>query len=677
MQHAAGLLALTLLLTAAPSGAAAAASRWIEGGVAVGLSVEPVSATGGLHAGETVRIRFSLTDATGTPLTALSPGAWVDGRQAPVTGSITDDTACTAKIAAFVGGGTLSDPALNLNSYVVATLNDDATLSVLDPVGGFGGTRLLTMVPLASPAEDWALSNDQARLYAALPAAGEVAVIDTASWTVARRIPVPGAARLALEPGEPRLWVLSSPHLPGPPLPPPLTPTPGEGGASSPRVSSGVRGRPSPGEGGRGGGRGDGGEGLTAVDLSTGRATSVAVGAGPHRLAFAAEGRKAYVTNAGDSTLSVIDTEALRETKRLPLGHAPSALDVSPLARAAYVASARDGTVTVVDTDQDAVAATLAAEPGLGEIRAAPGGRYVFLLNPKRDLVHVIDTAARRIVQTGRVEREPDQVVFSETIAYVRHRGSENVLMIPLAKIGGAGEPLPVGDFPGGRAAFGAGVPPSAADGLARVPGMSAMLVANPADRTVYFYKEGMAAPMGEIENRPRAPRAVLAVDRSLRERAPGVYETTAVLPRAGLFDVAFFLPAPRLVHCFPLRVEPKPGTALPATARQVAIEPLLDGLSGGRLTAGTPAVLRARLTDRTTGQPLSGVADLTVALVATASNWSLHQTAAARADGLYELPFEVPAPGVYYVYFTSPSLGLAIQGKPALVLAAARKAAE
>jgi len=50
---------------------------------------------------------------------------------------------------------------------------------------------------------------------------------------------------------------LVGPHPPGPPLPPPLTPAPGEGGTSSGEAW----GRPSPGEGGRGGGRGDGGEG--------------------------------------------------------------------------------------------------------------------------------------------------------------------------------------------------------------------------------------------------------------------------------------------------------------------------------------------------------------------------------------------------------------------------------
>src|SRR5262249_40919205 len=161
-------------------------------------------------------------------------------------------SACTARIAAFVGGGTLAYPALNLNSYVVATLNADASLSVLDPVGGFGGTRLLTMVPLPAPPEDWALTADPTRLYAPRPQAGEVAVVDTASWTVAQHIPVPGASRVALEPGEQRLWVLS--------------------------------------------------EKLHAIDLSTGRPTPVSVGAGPHRIAFTADGRKVYVTN-GEGTV--------------------------------------------------------------------------------------------------------------------------------------------------------------------------------------------------------------------------------------------------------------------------------------------------------------------------------------------------------------------------------------
>ena len=62
-------------------------------------------------------------------------------------------------------------------------------------------------------------------------------------------------------------------------------------------------------------------------------------------------------------------------------------------------------------------------------------------------------------------------------------------------------------------------------------------------DKTVYFYKEGMAAPMGSFSNYGCQPRAVLVVDRSLRERgSPGVYETTVRLRKPGEYDVVFFL---------------------------------------------------------------------------------------------------------------------------------------
>ena len=61
---------------------------------------------------------------------------------------------------------------------------------------------------------------------------------------------------------------------------------------------------------------------------------------------------------------------------------------------------------------------------------------------------------------------------------------------------------------------------PSPAASIVQVPGANAVLVANPADRAIYFYKEGMAAPLGHFRNYNREPRAVLVVDRSLQERS-------------------------------------------------------------------------------------------------------------------------------------------------------------
>ena len=64
------------------------------------------------------------------------------------------------------------------------------------------------------------------------------------------------------------------------------------------------------------------------------------------------------------------------------------------------------------------------------------------------------------------------------------------------------------------------------------------MLVANPADRQIY-YTEGMAAPMGVFKT-TSAIRERLVMDNSLRETARGVYSTTARLNNAEAYDVAF-----------------------------------------------------------------------------------------------------------------------------------------
>jgi hypothetical protein len=57
-------------------------------------------------------------------------------------------------------------------------------------------------------------------------------------------------------------------------------------------------------------------------------------------------------------------------------------------------------------------------------------------------------------------------------------------------------------------------------------PEGNSVLIANPADRVIYYYSEGMAAPMGSFQNYRREPRALMVVDRSLREVTSGVYTT-------------------------------------------------------------------------------------------------------------------------------------------------------
>ncbi len=88
------------------------------------------------------------------------------------------------------------------------TLNEDATLSVVDPLFGYGSSKLLTMVFLKSPGEDWVLSGEGERLFVSQPDSSLVAAVDTATWKVIAEIATgPHPRRLGLQPDGHYLWV--------------------------------------------------------------------------------------------------------------------------------------------------------------------------------------------------------------------------------------------------------------------------------------------------------------------------------------------------------------------------------------------------------------------------------------------------------------------------------------
>jgi YVTN family beta-propeller protein len=600
-------LAVPVLLGALLAGSAGAQaaqpSRVVEQGIAIELTVEPVAAKRTeVREGDDAAVRFRITDtATGSPLSGVAPAAWME---LLADGALTDPKDCTRKVEQFLGGDLFSRPDVDLNNYFVLALNDDATISVVDPLFGFGGTKLLAMVELRSPGEDWVLSADKSRLFVSQPEAGRVAMVDTASWQLLADLELgPRPARLALQPDGVYLWVAL------------------EGG-------------------------------VAAVDVRNLRVTArIPLPAGRRDLVISDDNRFVFVANLDAHTVSVIDVVKLAGAGDVDLGSAPASIAFSSLAKAAYVTSESAGTITAVSmsTGRPRIAARLQAEPGLGQVRFAPRGRLGFAVNPRNDRVHVFDAARNRVVQTASVQEGPDQVTFSDHLAYIRHRGSEVVMMIPLEQLGKEGTTVPVIDFPGGEHPLGQGARSSSADSIVRAPGATAVLVANPADKAIFYYKEGMAAPMGSFQNYGRQPRAVLVVDRSLKERQPGTYSTVARLPQPGRYRVAFFLDSPRMVRCFEVAVAPSPELAEKRRREAPVIVEHLTDLSLP-LVAGRRVHLRFRLTDPRTGAPAEGLDDVNVLAVLSPGMW--HQTLPARStgNGIYETDLVPPVGGAYFV---------------------------
>jgi hypothetical protein len=319
-----------------------------------------------------------------------------------------------------------------------------------------------------------------------------------------------------------------------------------------------------------------------------------------------------------------------------------------------YVSHEADGTVAVLDPATSSVVDRMRAEPGLGQVRFAPGGRLGFVLNPKANVVHIVDAALGRIIQTADTAEEPDDVSFAGRLAYVHHRASATVRVIPIDTLGHEGKAVSVVDFPGGQNAPNArGAKPSRAAKIVPASGENAVLVANPADMTIYFYKEGMAAPMGSFSNYKRMPRAVLTIDRSLRERHDGVYETVGRLAGPGEYNLAFLLDSPRITHYFDVTVKPDP-TRVKSTQAAISVEVLPDATIP---VAGQPARLRFRILDRETRTPKGGLDDVTV-LAFSPPSWQ-HRFRAEESDtGIYTITMTPPRPGGYYFYAESPAAG-------------------
>lgn len=622
------LLAATasvIAVTAAGAGEEAKApgtirAQAVREGVAVALEVAAVDGAA-VREGTDTRFHFEISDtATGNPIAGAFPAAWLE--RLPDAGSAREPVDCKRRVEQYLGGSLFDRPEVDLNVYFILSLNHDGTITVIDPHLGFGGTRLLALVDLGGPGEDWVMSPDRRRLYVSVPDTGKVLVIDTASFTVTARVDAgPRPGRLALAPDGSTLWVTLAD-----------------------------------------------GQGVAAVRTDGLAVTRLPAGLGRHEIALSDDGRFAFVTNRGSSTLTVIDAVRLEVRGQVVLSAPPSAVAFSPLGRAAYVASEEKGTIEIVDPLAPAALAVrgkIDGAPGYTALRFAPGGRLAFLPNPVAGHVAILDAASDRIVQRAPFESEPDQVTFSNELAYVRQRKSEIVRMIPLDQVGVEGKAVPAVDFPGGQKPLGSGVLASPAASIVQAPGANAVLVANPADKTIYYYREGMAAPMGGFANYSRQPRAVLTLDRTLKESAAGRYETVARIPLPGRHRLAFLLDAPRAVHCFEFEVAETPERAAERRPPLVVV-PLFEDLTARE---GERLHLRFRALEPQKGEPKPGLPDLGVLVYLSSGAWRKSLVARDAGGGVYEVDFVPPDEGTFKIAVQCPSQHLAYNRTPERLL--------
>src|SRR4029078_12171000 len=179
----------------------------VEQGVAIEFTAEPlVQNINTIRAAEDVNVRFKVTDTTtGTPVKGLGLSAWISMREGNKT---TEPVQCHEKIQSYLTGSMRARPDVDLNSYYILALNKTPDISVIDPLLGFGGSKLLTLVMMKRPGEDWLLTRDGELLFVTLPAINQVAVITTRSWKVIDYIDAgTSPTRVRIQPDQHFIWV--------------------------------------------------------------------------------------------------------------------------------------------------------------------------------------------------------------------------------------------------------------------------------------------------------------------------------------------------------------------------------------------------------------------------------------------------------------------------------------
>ena len=234
-------------------------------------------------------------------------------------------------------------------------LNGEPNISVIDPLAGFGGSKLYTLIPLAAPGADWILSADRKTLYVSMPSAGQLAAIDTATWKVRTNIDA-GAkpSRVALQPDGRYLWV---------------------------------------------GNDGENNGGVTVIDTATQRfAARFNTGAGHHEIAFTNDDRFAFVSNRQSGTVSIIDIRKLARVKDINAGSLPTSLSFSSLSKTLYVANEGDGDIVGIDGTRLEITSRMKAAAGLTAIRIPADSRFGFAVNRTTSTVHIFDVSTNRLL---------------------------------------------------------------------------------------------------------------------------------------------------------------------------------------------------------------------------------------------------------------------------------------
>ncbi len=184
---------------------------------------------------------------------------------------------------------------------------------------------------------------------------------------------------------------------------------------------------------------------VSVVDVASGTVTrTIRVGRRPAAVTATPDGQLLYVGNADDpdeevdhmpgvrDTLSVIETGSGRTLDMVEVGRSPHGIAVTPDGHHVFEADTFQGTVSVIDTSNNEVVQTLPAGGAPVFPAISPDGSRFYVGDSQGGNVRVIDTASYQTLKTIAITGGPSGIAFHPdgSRAYVAAIGADAVDVI-------------------------------------------------------------------------------------------------------------------------------------------------------------------------------------------------------------------------------------------------------
>lgn len=140
---------------------------------------------------------------------------------------------------------------------------------------------------------------------------------------------------------------------------------------------------------------------------------TIPVGSGPFGIAVSLDGSRVYVTNRIDNTISVINTSTNTVIATIPVGSFPWGVSVGLNDKYVYVTNSKDNTVSVIDNTTNTVIKTINVDSYPIGVAPSPDGTLIFVACSSQGTISVISTITNTVVSTIPVSSNITGIVVS------------------------------------------------------------------------------------------------------------------------------------------------------------------------------------------------------------------------------------------------------------------------